>query len=84
MRCWATLGLVLSAAFLVSSGGRAQAAVFVVDSVGDEADKYPGDGYAMSFLGTATLRAAIEEANAWPGPSAAPGRSRNPPNRAAS
>jgi ELWxxDGT repeat protein len=37
---------------------------FTVNSVGDESDTNPGDGVAVTVVGTVTLRAAIEEANA--------------------
>ncbi|MBX3176022.1 MAG: DUF5011 domain-containing protein [Candidatus Hydrogenedentes bacterium] len=48
----------------------AQGAVFFVNSFGDEGDAVPGDGVAETMPGTGitTLRAAIEEANAFPGP----------------
>ncbi|MGL5080186.1 MAG: DUF4347 domain-containing protein [Microcoleaceae cyanobacterium] len=39
----------------------------VVNSLGDEPDTNPGDGAALTALGTATLRAALEEANSQPG-----------------
>ena len=53
--------LILSA--LVA--GPAEAATFVVNSTGDEAAAAPIDGVACnSTVGTCTLRAAIEEANA--------------------
>lgn len=43
-------------------------AVFYVDDRGDEGDANPGDGLALTEYGVTTLRAAIEEANALPGP----------------
>ncbi len=41
---------------------------FVVNSTLDEADATPGDGVCLSASGYCTLRAAIQEANALPGP----------------
>ena len=45
-------------------------ALFVVNSTGDDSDVFPGDGVAETIPGSGitTLRAAIEEANAFPGP----------------
>src|SRR5207248_9873163 len=43
-------------------------AVLVVNSVGDGGDFNPGDGVAATTSKEGTLRAAIEEANANPGP----------------
>ena len=40
---------------------------FIVNSVGDNPDTNPGDGIANAGNGEVTLRAAIMEANAWPG-----------------
>ena len=37
---------------------------YVVDSIGDEADKTPGDGDCLTAQGTCTLRAALQEVNA--------------------
>src|SRR5215207_3850749 len=45
----------------------AAAANFVVDSHVDEADAAPGDGLCQTREGECTLRAAIQEANAWEG-----------------
>jgi hypothetical protein len=47
--------------------GVADAALFGVDSNLDLPDANPGDGIALSQEGFATLRAAVEEANALPG-----------------
>jgi CSLREA domain-containing protein len=50
--------------------GHGPQAVFTVDSSSDDSnaqDKNPGDGLCQSWLDECTLRAAIEEANAWPG-----------------
>lgn len=46
------------------------ASLFVVDSTGDAPDLLPGNGTCATASGTCTLRAAIEEANALPGPDA--------------
>ncbi len=40
----------------------------VVDSTGADPDAAPGDGVCATSKGDCTLRAAIEEANAYPGP----------------
>ena len=66
--------LVLGAVLAV---GPAQAAVFVVDSVGDQAAQPPtNNGICNSTAGTCTLRAAIQEANGTGGVSI--GTSRRP------
>jgi len=55
--------------FAVESGGRpASAADFTVDSTADVVDATPGDGVCDDGAGNCTLRAAIQEANALPGP----------------
>jgi len=41
---------------------------FVVNSIGDDGDASLGDGSAVSLNGDVTLRSAIEETNALPGP----------------
>lgn len=46
----------------------ALAATFAVDSTDDAVDASPGDGQCATASHTCTLRAAIEEANALPGP----------------
>jgi predicted outer membrane repeat protein len=60
---------VVSAALLLVAfcSGVADAALFGVDSNLDLPDANPGDGIALSQEGFATLRAAVEEANALPG-----------------
>jgi CSLREA domain-containing protein len=55
----AILGVTLSLLAI-----RVFAAVFVVDSVGDEPDADVTDGVCQTAVGTCTLRAAIEQANA--------------------
>jgi CSLREA domain-containing protein len=45
----------------------AQAATFVVDSTADAADSVPGDGSCVTSGAVCTLRAAIEESNAFAG-----------------
>jgi uncharacterized repeat protein (TIGR01451 family)/CSLREA domain-containing protein len=45
----------------------AQATPFTVDSTLDSVDATPGDGICADAAGHCTLRAAIQEANAWPG-----------------
>lgn len=63
---WAIAALL--SVFLL--GHAAHAAVFTVNSIGDQSDVFPGDGVAevMPGTGITTLRAAIEEANVFPGP----------------
>src|SRR5262249_47514094 len=46
----------------------ASAATFTVDSEDDATDATPGDGQCATKAGSCTLRAAIQEANALPGP----------------
>jgi CSLREA domain-containing protein len=46
-----------------AGGGR----IFVVDSAGDDPDQNIGNGVCRTEAGDCTLRAAIEEANFWPG-----------------
>lgn len=60
---------VLLGVALTSAINSATAREFVVNSNGDETDAFPGDGVAEILPGTAitTLRAAIEEANAFLG-----------------
>jgi CSLREA domain-containing protein len=77
------LGAALTAALLTAMQGSARGlvsqvaasdetrdpdAVLVVDSLGDAPDRAPGDGYCQTAQWVCSLRAAIEEANAWPGP----------------
>ena len=45
-----------------------QPGYFVVDTVSDEADVAPGDGVCRGSDGHCSLRAAVEESNALPGP----------------
>ena len=47
-----------------ATAGTAPAGTFVVDSVGDAPDADLTDGICRTSLGTCTLRAAIEQANA--------------------
>jgi large repetitive protein len=42
-------------------------ATFTVNDLGDDSDASPGDGFCLTLGGKCTLRAAIEEANAFPG-----------------
>lgn len=59
---WIPLGLALAGA------PAALAAEFIVDSVQDAQDANPGDGACAAAGGACTLRAAIQETNALPGP----------------
>jgi uncharacterized repeat protein (TIGR01451 family)/CSLREA domain-containing protein len=55
-------------ALLLWGARPAQAATFTVNSTADEQDANPGDGICASASGACTVRAAVEEANALPGP----------------
>lgn len=48
--------------------GRARAATFTVDTTADTVDANVGDGQALDSTGHTSLRAAVQEANARPGP----------------
>ncbi|MFL6277241.1 MAG: C25 family cysteine peptidase [Blastocatellia bacterium] len=67
----AVLGLASSqfeeAASTAGLQKRAPAAVFTVNSTGDQADLVPGDGVCLTANGDCTLRAALEETNALAG-----------------
>ena len=63
---FAAITLMLNT-LLVTSPQKVLAAAFVVDSNGDEHDAIPGDGICLTANRTCTLRAAIEEANIFPG-----------------
>lgn len=56
----------LSTVFLLAALD-ASAATFVVTNTTDAGDATPGDGTCSWMTGICTLRAAIQEANAWPG-----------------
>ncbi|MDA0284920.1 MAG: hypothetical protein O3B86_16355, partial [Planctomycetota bacterium] len=47
---------------------KALLSAFIVDSPLDQPDANPGDGFALTASGQTTLRAAVQEANAGPGP----------------
>lgn len=51
-----------------ASAPLAHASVFTVNSFADAVDANPGDGVCLTVGGVCTLRAAIQEANALPGP----------------
>lgn len=53
---------------LLAMAGTAAAATFTVDSPLDVLDGAPGDGACVTAAGTCSLRAAIQEAEALPGP----------------
>src|SRR6266545_462386 len=64
---------LLAAAFLTGylaffAPGSARAAAFTVNSTIDAVDANPGDGACASASGECTLRAAVPETNAMPGP----------------
>jgi CSLREA domain-containing protein len=65
----ALLAAVLTAGGIVvgQSGAPPVSAAQVVNSTGDDPDIAPGDGSCKTAGGVCTLRAAIEEANAFPG-----------------
>lgn len=52
---------------LLVAGLDAGAATFVVGAGADAGDAVPGDGSCASLAGPCTLRAAVQETNAWPG-----------------
>jgi len=52
----------------ISEGQQEPEATFTVNSSGDQGDTNPGNGTCRTILLNCTLRAAIEEANARPGP----------------
>src|SRR6266581_2888896 len=56
---WAALSFVAAAS---------HAATFVVNTTADTADAVPGDGICADSGGACSLRAAVQEANALPGP----------------
>jgi CSLREA domain-containing protein len=62
------LGAFLVAMVLLGVPLGAAGSQFVVDSTADEIDAIPGDGVCASSSGGCTLRAAIMETNATPGP----------------
>ena len=65
------LALVGLSAALLGGVGHAQPGLsLLVDSTRDAVDAQPGDGVCATAAGECTLRAAIQEANALPGPQA--------------
>lgn len=62
------LALVVLVAWTASAVPAARGATFTVDGDGDQPDLVIGDGICATAMGTCTLRAAIREANATPGP----------------
>jgi CSLREA domain-containing protein len=56
-------GLALS--LLISGVAEAQSLTMQVNSTADQPDQYPGDGMCQTLYQTCTLRAAIQEANAY-------------------
>jgi CSLREA domain-containing protein len=72
--CWliprALLASLVLVSFVVAAlavASVAGAATFVVASTTDAVDVAPGDGVCADSLGVCTLRAAVQEANAFPG-----------------
>ena len=59
--------LGMLAAVWVSSGVAYGGTTFGINSTADGLDNHPGDGECDNGEGVCTLRAAIMEANAWPG-----------------
>ena len=59
--------LALCALLALLAAPSAYALTFVVDSTADEVDAEPGDAVCLTAGGSCTLRAAIMEANAFPG-----------------
>ena len=62
------LGLLALVAFLLVPRAPASAATFSVNSTADAVDAGPGDGTCATAGGACTLRAAVQETNALPGP----------------
>lgn len=63
---WVAMVACVAWATLVVSPS-ARAAIFVVNTTADTVDANPGDGICADSGGQCSLRAAISEANAWPG-----------------
>lgn len=62
------IGLFLTVLLLgLTSPAKADATVFTVNDTADLPDLYPGDGVCGSRKGTCTLRAAVQESNAYCG-----------------
>lgn len=59
---------VLAATVVGLCAAVASAATFTIDSVADAVDAAPGNGVCATAGGVCTIRAAIQEANALPGP----------------
>ena len=59
--------IVLTLFALALAASNLGATTFVVDTLTDSHDAAPGDGVCADGSGNCTLRAAIEEANAWSG-----------------
>ena len=66
------LALLLALTAVGTTGGVVQGAGFTVDSTADTVDASPGNGVCDDGSGNCTLRAAIQEANALPGPDTIP------------
>jgi hypothetical protein len=65
---WLRRWLLVSAVLGLEPGEAASAATFGVDTTADAIDAIPGDGVCATAAGTCSVRAAILEANALPGP----------------
>jgi CSLREA domain-containing protein len=65
MSRWTSVVIVLAA--MSAFPARAEAAMWIVNSASDAADSSAGDGVCATSAGVCTLRAAIQEANAFPG-----------------
>lgn len=61
----AALAVLLGSSFFVWY--KARASSFTVNSLLDTSDANPGDGFCDDGAGNCTLRAAIQEANSFPG-----------------
>lgn len=62
------LEALLRVVLVVALARTVQGATFTIDDVADLVDRAPGDGVCETAAMTCTLRAAIQEANALPGP----------------
>src|SRR5271157_5577787 len=69
MRRFATsFGLFAAIVLGILGVSTAHAAVFTVNDTTDAVDVNPGDGICATAAGTCSLRAAVQETNALPGP----------------
>jgi hypothetical protein len=68
MRMAGRFGTLIAVILFAGVSGTARGATFTIDDNADLVDQTPGDGICATVAATCTLRAAIQEANALPGP----------------